>query len=105
MNPEDRVAAMEARWGANDEMVKALREAVTEQGYLDARQSRAIREHSEWLQEHDASIIRAQNEMVTSRREFNERIRILDQRIGDLNQRIADLVSGFGEFIRQQRTI
>ena len=88
MSLDDRVASLEARLGANDELVKGLREAMTVPASMEARQSRALKDHSEWLSEHDAAI-------VASKREFDERMKLLDERI-------ANLVGGFGEFIRQR---
>lgn len=88
MTIEERVAGLEARLGANDELVKELRDAMITTAHLEAHQSRLLKEHGNWLQDHDSAI-------VSSRKDFDARIRILDERI-------ASLVSGFGEFLRQR---
>jgi uncharacterized coiled-coil protein SlyX len=82
MTVEERVAGLEARLGKNDALVVELRDAMTATAHMEARQSRALKEHSEWLSEHDKSI-------VASRREFDDRMKALDKRI-------SDLVSAFG---------
>jgi len=85
MTLEERVDNLEKTLGKNDEMVKQLRDAVTVTAELEARQSRALKEHSEWLAD-----------LGSSRREHDERMRELDVRI-------ANLVSAIGAFIAQSR--
>jgi len=83
MTIEERMDRLEAKLGSQDELVRELRDAVTVTAQLEARQGKALREHSEWLEQHDREM-----------RELRERDKILDERI-------ANLVSGFGEFIRR----
>ena len=78
MTTEERLDRLEARWGAQDDLVRELRDAVTVTAELERRQAKLLREHSEalveheqWLKEHKASM-------------------------NDLDKRISDLVSGFG---------
>jgi hypothetical protein len=52
---------------------------------LEARQSRVVKEHGEWLAAHE----RAMKEHKDAMKE--------------LDVRIANLVSGFGEFMRRER--
>jgi len=94
MTLEERVAAMEARYGANDELVREIRDAVTATAHMEARHSRALKDHAEWLVNHDAAIIASRQQQEASRREWETRMK-------DLDERIAHLVSGFGEFMRR----
>ena len=77
---------LEAKLGSQDELVRELRDAVTVTAELEARQSKALREHSMWLEEHDRAM-----------KDHNLAIE-------DLDTRIASLVSGFGEFLRRADT-
>jgi uncharacterized coiled-coil protein SlyX len=85
MTIDERMDRIEKAFGANDVMVRELRDAVTVTAQLEARQSRVLREHGEWLESHD----RAMKEH--------------DARMKSLDERISSLVSGFGEFLRQMR--
>ena len=87
MTIEERVAKVEARLGANDELVMGLRDAMIATAHMEAHQSRLLKDHAVWLQEQDAAI-------VASRRESEEWKKVMDERI-------ANLVSGFGEFMRR----
>ncbi len=81
---EERMDKIERAFGAQDEMVRELRDAVTVTAQMEARQSRAVREHAEWLVTHDRAI-----------QELREQGQALDRRI-------SDLVSGIGEFMRRR---
>jgi hypothetical protein len=108
---------MEARFGANDELVRQIRDAVTVHAYWEASHSKAMKDHGVWLQEHDAAIAAFRHETEQwaregeqraregeqRAREAEQRAREFDERMKTLDQRIASLVSGFGEFIRQNR--
>ena len=83
MTIEERMEKLEKALGANDDLVRELREAVTVTAQLEARQSRALKEHSDWLVEHEKAM-----------REHDERMKTLDARI-------SNLVSGIGEFMRR----
>ena len=89
MTIEERVGGLEARLGKNDALVVELRDAMTATAHMEARQSRALKEHSEWLQEHDKAI-------AASRRDFDERMESLDKRI-------SDLVRAFGAWLSQKQ--
>jgi hypothetical protein len=89
MTVEERVGGLEARLGKNDALVVELRDAMTATAHMEARQSRALKEHSEWLQEHDKAI-------AASKRDF-------DERMSDLDKRIKDLVSGFGAYLSRKQ--
>jgi len=86
MTIEERMDRLEAKLGSQDELVRELRDAVTVTAELEARQSKALREHSMWLEEHDRAM-----------KDHNLAIE-------DLDTRIASLVSGFGEFLRRADT-
>ena len=96
MTVEERMDRLEKRLGKNDELVMELRDAVTVTAQLEARQSKVLKQHSKWLAEHDVALKKHSTELEADRKEHNSRMKELDRRI-------ADLVSGFGEFIRQQR--
>ncbi len=85
MTLEDRVAGIELRLGANDELVQSLKEAMIVTAHLEAHQSRLLKEHSLLLKEEEAA-------RIAGRREFEEWKKFIDERI-------ANLVSGFGEFM------
>ncbi len=78
---------MEARLGKNDELVRELREAMTATAYMEARHSRAITDHDNWLAENTLAI-------QASRKDFDERMKALDSRI-------TGLVSGIGAFMNK----
>jgi uncharacterized coiled-coil protein SlyX len=84
MTLEERMQKIEAAFGAQSDLVRELRDAVTVTASLEARQSRALKEHSEWLVFHDKAL-----------REHDERMKTVDERI-------ARLVSGVGEFMRRE---
>jgi hypothetical protein len=98
MTIEERIAGMESRLGKNDELVRELREAMTATALMEARQSRAIRQHTEWLEENTLAIQASRNafdeSLKASRKDFDERMKALDVRI-------TNLVSGMGEFMRR----
>ena len=73
---------LEKTLGSQDVLVRALRDAFTETAALEARQARALRQHSEWHEAHDKEM-----------KEHDARMRTLDERI-------ANFVSGIGEFMR-----
>jgi hypothetical protein len=77
--------------GKNDALVVQFRDAMTATAHMKARQSRALKEHSESLQEHDKAI-------AASKREW-------DRRMNDLDNHIRDLVSGFGAYVRLSPTV
>jgi hypothetical protein len=54
MTIEERISGMEARLGKNDDLVRELREAMTATAHMEARQSRAIRQHTDWLEENNS---------------------------------------------------
>lgn len=83
MTIEERLDRLEAKLGSHDEMVRELRDAFTVMAHLESEQSKALRDHREWLIGHDRWML-----------EMRERDKILDERI-------ANLVSGFGEFMRR----
>jgi uncharacterized coiled-coil protein SlyX len=85
MTLEQRMDKIEKALGSNDVLVRELRDAVTVTAQLEARQGRVLKEHGEWLESHDRAV-----------KEHRELMKELDKRI-------ADLVSGFGEFMRQER--
>ena len=80
----ERVDKLEKFFGAQDAMVKELRDAVTVIAQLEACHGRLLRERSEWLVAHDRAM-----------RERDERMKALDERI-------SKLASGVGEFVRRQ---
>lgn len=90
MTIEERMDRLEAKLGSQDEMVHELRDAVTVTAQLEARQSRALREHTLWLEEHDQAV-----------KVHDQAMKVHDQAMKDLDARIASLVSGFGEFMRR----
>lgn len=67
------------------EAIRELQEAATVMAGIQARQAEVLKQHGEWLQEHDRAMA-----------EMRERDRILDERI-------ANLVSAIGEFIRGKK--
>jgi uncharacterized coiled-coil protein SlyX len=83
MTIEERMNKLEKAFGANDALVRELRDAVTVTAQLEARQGRVVKEHGEWLAAHQQAM-----------REHDERMKTLDERI-------ANLVSGIGEFMRR----
>lgn len=85
MTLEERMDKLEKALGSQDSLVRELRDAVTVTAQLEARQGRMLKEHSEWLAEHDRNM-----------KEHHEAMKVLDVRI-------ANLVSGFGEFMRSER--
>lgn len=85
MTLEERMDKLEKALGSQDELVRELRDAVTVTAQLEARQGRVLKEHGDWLADHDRNM-----------KEHEEAMKILDIRI-------ANLVSGFGEFMRRQR--
>ncbi len=94
MTLEERMDSLEARVGKDDEMIRALRDAVTATAHMEAANSRAIKEHAYWLVKQDEAIAR-------SREEHDRRITEHDLAMRELDRRIADLVGGSGEFIRR----
>ena len=103
MTIEERVGGLEARLGKNDALVVELRDAMTATAHMEARQSRALKEHAEWLQEHDQAIIASRQEREASKREWEASKREWDERMKDLDKRIKDLVSGFGAWMSQKQ--
>ena len=89
MDLEERMTAMEKAYGTQSELMRELRDAVTVTANLEARQGKVLREHGEWLAEHEAAS-----------REHAERMREHDAAMKDLDVRIERLVSGFGAFMR-----
>jgi uncharacterized coiled-coil protein SlyX len=92
MTLEERMQKIEAAFGAQSDLVRQLRDAVTVTAEMEAHQSRVLKEHSIWLVEHDRAI-----------KEHEERMREHDERMKTLDVRIANLVSGIGEFMRRDR--
>jgi len=84
MTLEERMQKMEAAFGTQSDLMRELRDAVTITAELEARQSRVLKEHTEWLVFHDKAL-----------REHDERMKTIDERI-------ARLVSGVGEFMRRE---
>jgi len=106
---EERMTWLEARAGKDDEMIRALRDAVTVNVQMEAANSRALKDHAEWLVAHDQALIRSREEMIRSREEmirsreeFDRRMQAHDRRMQALDERIEKLVSGIGEFIRRE---
>ncbi|HYA18175.1 MAG TPA: hypothetical protein VEF06_11945 [Bryobacteraceae bacterium] len=91
MTLEERVAWLEQRAGKDDEMVKELREAVTATAAMEARHSRAIKDHNEWLVAHDKGML-----------ELREMMRKREEAAVQLDARISALVSAIGAFISRQ---
>jgi uncharacterized coiled-coil protein SlyX len=85
MTLEERMQKMEAAFGAQSDLMRELRDAVTVTAELEARQSRVLKEHTEWLVSHDKAL-----------REHDDRMKTVDERI-------ARLVSGVGEFMRREQ--
>jgi uncharacterized coiled-coil protein SlyX len=85
MRIEERMAKLESAFGAQSDLVRELRDAVTVTAQLEARQGRVLKDHRVWLVEHDRAM-----------KEHREEMKILDALI-------ANLVSGVGEFMRQDR--
>jgi hypothetical protein len=92
MTLEERVAKIERHLGAQDPMVRELRDAVTVTAQLEARQSQALKEHTEFLVQHEKWL-----------REHEISMRDHDRRMTSLDERISALVSGMGEFMRRER--
>jgi uncharacterized coiled-coil protein SlyX len=88
---EERMDRLEKGLGSQDVLVRGLRDAVTVTAALEARQARALREHSEWLESHDRAM-----------KEHDARMKEYDARMKKLDERIANLVSGIGEFMRRE---
>ena len=86
------MSKIEAAFGAQSDLVRQLRDAVTVTAEMEARQSRALKDHTQWLVEHDRAI-----------REHDVRMKEHDERMKTLDERIAGLVSGMGEFMRRER--
>jgi hypothetical protein len=84
MTLEERMQQMEAAFGTQSDLMRELRDAVTVTAQLEARQSRLLKDHTEWLVSHDKAL-----------REHDDRMKIVDERIGRL-------VSGVGEFMRRE---
>ncbi len=81
---------IEDAFGAQSDLVRELRGAVTVTAALEARQGRVQKEHGEWLASHDAAM-----------KAHDAAMKAHDARMEDLDHRIAGLVSGFGEFLRR----
>lgn len=97
MTIEERMSRLEKAFGANDDLVRELRDAVTVSAYMEARREKIVKDHSEWLISHDQAMRahdRAMLELKESAKTQQEQGRILDERI-------AKLVSGIGEFMRR----
>ncbi len=92
MTIEERMDRLERSLGSQDALVRELRDAVTVTAALEARQARALKEHSEWLEAHDKGM-----------KEHDARMKEHDERMKMLDARIANLVSGIGEFMRWDR--
>src|ERR1700689_4787647 len=92
MTLEERMERLEKAWGSQDDAVRELRDAVTVTAQLEARQGRVLKEHGDWLGQHE----RAMKEHTQFVKEHKEAMKELDVRI-------ANLVSGFGEFMRRER--
>ena len=88
MTLEERVVSLEHRLGKQDKLVKELRDAMEVTAELEARQSRMLRDHADWLASHDQA-------MLAHDRRMSEH----DLRMAELDTRIAGLVSGIGELI------
>lgn len=84
MTLEERMQKTEAAFGSQSDLMRELRDAVTVTAELEARQSRVLKEHTEWLVFHDKAL-----------REHDERMKAVDERI-------ARLASGVGEFMRRE---
>jgi uncharacterized coiled-coil protein SlyX len=92
MTIDERVDKIERSLGAQDVLVRELRDAVTVTAELEARQARILNQHALWLEESDRRS-----------EEHDRRMAEHDSRMGELDDRIAKLVSGFGEFMRRDR--
>ncbi len=80
---EERLQRLEVAFGAQSELVRDLRDSFTVIGHLEARQSKLLKEHSEWLSAHESAM-----------RDHDRRMKLVDERIDRL-------VSGMGEFMRR----
>jgi hypothetical protein len=100
MTLEERMAQMEQSYGIQSDLMKELRDAVTVMTGLEARQSRLLRDHSEWLVGHD----KAMTELRESGEKHDREIAELRDNGKELDGRIANLVSGIGEFMRRGKT-
>jgi len=69
---------------------KEVDDALAVMGGLQARQGRVLKEHSEWLQEHDRAMARIEASLAAQVAAGKE-----------TDERIDKLVSGIGEFIRR----
>jgi hypothetical protein len=69
---------------------KEIDDALAVMGGLQARQGRVLREHSEWLEEHQRAM-----------QEIDRRIAALIAAGEATDARIDKLVSGMGEFMRR----
>ena len=85
MTIEERMDKIERAFGAQDDLVRELRDAVTVTAELEAAQGRIVKQHSAWLAE-----------LASSRTEWEARMQRFDERI-------ANLVSAFGEFLWRDR--
>lgn len=114
---------VEERLEALEKEVARLRlesnESWIVEGGFDARMEKLMKDHREWLHQHDLAIIRDRRERKRLRgemRETNRRMREMDERLGqridqvsqqikqvneDLGKRISDMVSGIGDLIRR----
>jgi uncharacterized coiled-coil protein SlyX len=90
MTIDERMDKLEKAFGSQDALVRELRDAVTVTATLEARQSRLLREHSEWLVSHDRSMQEHHQWLVSH-----------DAAMKALGERIEGLVSGIGEFMRR----
>jgi uncharacterized coiled-coil protein SlyX len=92
MTIEERMDRLEKAWGSQDDAVRELRDAVTVTAQLEARQGRVLKEHGEWLAQHELAV-----------KEHAQFVKEHKEAMKELDVRIANLVSGFGEFMRRER--
>jgi uncharacterized coiled-coil protein SlyX len=93
MTLEERMKRMEDAYGTQSELMRDLRDAVTVTAHLEARQSKVLKDHSDWLMSHDKAMA-----------EHAERMKEHDMAMKELDERTAGLVSGFGDFMRREQT-
>ncbi len=97
MTIEERLGKLETAWGETDPIVRELRDAFTVMSGLEARQSRMLKDHAEWLAGHDMAMAELRRSGEKHDREMTE----IRENGKKLDERIAALVSAIGEFMRR----
>ena len=95
-----------------EEAIKELQEAAIVMAHLQSRQAKMLKDHADWLQEHDRAMTEFRERLDQTRHQDAERGRKLDERIDKLaiewrergrqiDERIDKLVLAIGEMIRR----